>query len=275
MIGAGLKMPVAPGEFRIVDARLLTDFANGSIFWLLSVFTDTLGEVPVLVGAQHQDQPVRARLANDNRAAGQLAYRVFHAIRSRQNPRSGGAQYINVPETVTIFGREITFLGGSDLALQVIIWSIPIGFVNSVTQFVLIAVNQQHFLTRAFIFGVVFNTVGNLLLIPYLGYIGAAFVTILSEFSLLFPFYYSVKRNVGTVSWLRVFAPPAASVAVMGLVIFLLSRNGLNVWLAVLLSWGVYTVLLVITGAFKGKEMAMLGEQLPVGPLRRLMVRGA
>ena len=28
------------------------------------------------------------------------------------------------------------------------IWSIPIGFVNSVTQYVLIAVNQQRFLTR-------------------------------------------------------------------------------------------------------------------------------
>ncbi len=166
-------------------------------------------------------------------------------------------------------------MGGSDLALQVIIWSIPIGFVNSVTQFVLIAVNQQHFLTRAFIFGVVFNTVGNLLLIPYFGYIGAAFVTILSEFSLLFPFYYSVRRHVGTVPWLRIFAPPAVSVAAMGLVIYLLGRYGLNVWLAVALSWIVYLAALVITGAFRGKEMALLGEQLPLGPLRRLMVRNA
>jgi O-antigen/teichoic acid export membrane protein len=97
-------------------------------------------------------------------------------------------------------------MGGSDLALQVIIWSIPIGFVNSVTQFVLIAVNQQHFLTRAFIFGVVFNTVGNLLLIPYLRLHRRRLVTILSEFSLLFPFYYSVRRNVGTVPWLRICA---------------------------------------------------------------------
>ncbi len=187
----------------------------------------------------------------------------------------GGVQYINVPETVTLFGQEITFMGGSDLALQVIIWSIPIGFVNSVTQFVLIAVNQQRYLTRAFIIGVVFNTVGNLLLIPHFGYIGAAFVTILSEFSLLFPFYYSVKRNVGPVPWLRISAPPAASAAVMGVVIFVLSRYGLNVWLAVALSWVVYMIFLSLTGAFRGKEMAMLGEHLPLGPLRRLMTRGA
>jgi hypothetical protein len=84
----------------------------------------------------------------------------------------GGAQYLDVPGVFTIFGRD-PYMGGADLAFQVIIWSIPIGFVNSVTQYVLIAVNQQHYLTRAFVLGVVFNIVGNLILIPRLGYVGA------------------------------------------------------------------------------------------------------
>ncbi len=99
----------------------------------------------------------------------------------------GGAQYLNVPGRVHVFGHDVPYMGGADLAFQVIIWSIPIGFVNSVTQYVLIAVNQQHYLTRAFIMGVVFNVVGNLILIPRLGYVGAALATILSEFSLLVP----------------------------------------------------------------------------------------
>ena len=72
--------------------------------------------------------------------------------------------------------------------LQVMIWSIPVGFVNSVTQYVLIAADQQRYLTRAFIAGVLFNLAGNLLLIPVFSYIGAAVVTILSEFCLLLPF---------------------------------------------------------------------------------------
>ena len=46
----------------------------------------------------------------------------------------GGAEFLNVPDTVVLLGREISYRGGSALALQVIIWSIPIGFVNSVTQ---------------------------------------------------------------------------------------------------------------------------------------------
>ncbi len=113
----------------------------------------------------------------------------------------GGTEFLNVPDTFTLLGREIPYQGGAALALQVIIWSIPIGFVNSVTQFVLIAVNQQRYLTKAFVVGVVFNVVGNLLVIPSFDYVGAAVITILSEFSLLFPFYWSVKRHVGTVPW--------------------------------------------------------------------------
>jgi hypothetical protein len=61
----------------------------------------------------------------------------------------------------------------------------------------------------------------------------------------------------------------------MGIVIFLLSRYGLNIWLAVALSWIVYGVALMLTGALRGKEMAALGEQLPMGPLRRLLMRNA
>ena len=60
------------------------------------------------------------------------------------------------------------YLPDSAIALQFMVWSIPIGWVNSVTQYVLISVNQQRFLTRAFIIGVVFTGVANLILVPHL-----------------------------------------------------------------------------------------------------------
>ncbi len=186
----------------------------------------------------------------------------------------GGSQYLNVPLTIRAFGRTATVTGGADLAMQVIMWSIPIGFVNSVTQYVLISVNQQHFLTRAFIFGVIFNTVGNLFLIPRFGYLGAAFVTILSELSLLFPFYYSVRRNVGTIPWFRSFAPPAVAVAIMGGIVYGLTGMGVNVWIAVALGLVVYLAGLVLTGALHGPEMAAIAGKLPLGPLRKVVVRG-
>ena len=180
----------------------------------------------------------------------------------------GGAQYLNVPETVSFLGRKITFLGGSDLALQVIIWSIPIGFVNSVTQFVLIAVNQQRFLTKAFIIGVVFNVIGNLLLIPHFGYLGAACITIFSEFSLLFPFYYSVKRNVGVVPWLSICLRPTLALVVTGIATYGLTAAGLNVWLAVGLGLLIYGGLLALTGALRGNDMELVWGALPLPFLR-------
>ena len=187
----------------------------------------------------------------------------------------GGVQYLDIPGTFTIFGQTIPYMGGADLAFQVIIWSIPIGFVNSVTQYVLIAVNQQHYLTRAFVLGVVFNVVGNLILIPRLGYVGAAIATILSEFSLLFPFSYCVRRNVGRVPWWRVFGPPGLAAAVMGASIYALQGSGLNVWLAVGVGLVVYAGGLLVTGALKGEDMAVVLRALPVGPLRRLLLVGS
>jgi O-antigen/teichoic acid export membrane protein len=180
----------------------------------------------------------------------------------------GGAKYLNIPETMRIFGREFHYTGGSDLALRVIIWSIPIGFVNSVTQYVLIAVNQQRYLTRAFILGVVCNVVGNLLVIPSLGYVGSALVTILSEFSLLFPFYSSVRRHVGVVPWFSICIPPLISVAIMGAVIYALTAAGLSVWLNVFIGCMAYVLALVITGALGGEDMAIVGRALPLGALR-------
>jgi O-antigen/teichoic acid export membrane protein len=182
----------------------------------------------------------------------------------------GGAEYLDIPGVFDIFGRQIPYVGGADLAFQVIIWSIPIGFVNSVTQYVLIAVNQQHYLTRAFVLGVVFNVVGNLILIPRLGYVGAALATIFSELSLLFPFYYSVRRNVGSVPWPRVFGPPLLSVALMGLATYALVAAGLDTWLAVAFGAIVYLGGLLLTGALRGEDMAAILRALPIGPLRRL-----
>jgi O-antigen/teichoic acid export membrane protein len=187
----------------------------------------------------------------------------------------GGAEYLNVPETIRLFGREWAYLGGSDVALQVIIWSIPIGFVNSVTQYVLIAVNQQHYLTRAFLIGVLFNIVGNLILIPRMGYIGAAVTTILSELSLLFPFYASVRRHVGPVPWLAIFLAPVISALVMGGTIYGLLALGVNLWLSVLVGGLVYSVALVLGGALQGEDMALIGQALPLGPLRRLLPVGS
>ncbi len=129
-------------------------------------------------------------------------------------------------------------------------------------------------MTRAFVLGVVFNVVGNLILIPRLGYVGAALATILSEFSLLFPFYYSVRRNVGRVPWLQVFGPPLLADGCDGVGDLWLGASRHQRVAGGGRRVGGVPGGLMLTGALRGEDMATVLRALPIGPLRRLVAAG-
>jgi O-antigen/teichoic acid export membrane protein len=130
---------------------------------------------------------------------------------------------------------------------------------------VLIAVNQQHYLTRAFILGVIFNVVGNLLFIPHFGYVGASIITILSELSLLVPFYMNVRANVGVVPWGSIFTRPLLATAAMGVTVYGLTQIGVNLWIATAVSVVVYLLVLWLLGVLHGEEMTVMRRALATG----------
>lgn len=178
----------------------------------------------------------------------------------------GGAEFLGVEETFEVLGRSYTFTGGSHLALQVVIWTIVFNFINAVTQYVLIALDQQRYLTKAFIAVVVFNAVGNLLLIPGFGYTGAAVVTILSEMFLFIPFQAGIRRHLGTVDWMPLVWKPAVGLAVMAVLAAGLSRLGWSVWIIFLATSAAYMATLYATG-----EVRYLMERLPLSNLKALI----
>jgi O-antigen/teichoic acid export membrane protein len=166
----------------------------------------------------------------------------------------------------------IMVLGGSEylpdsaIALQIIIWFLPFSFVNSVTQYVLIAIDQQRFLTRAFLIGVAFNFTANLLVIPAYSYRGAAVVTILSELVLLAPFYYAVRKHLGVLPWLSLFWQPTLASAIMAGAMWLLRDIP---WpLLIPVGGVVYLVVLALLGGFRQPDMDMLGRLLPADRLK-------
>jgi O-antigen/teichoic acid export membrane protein len=158
------------------------------------------------------------------------------------------------------------YLPDSMIALQLIIWFLPFSFVNSVTQYVLIAIDQQRFLTRAFLIGVTFNIVANLLVIPAFSYKGAAVVTVLSEIALLIPFYYSIRKHLGSLPWMSmVWRPLVASVA-MAAVMWLL--RGIPWPLLIPVGGAVYLIILALVGGFGQPDMDLVGRLLPLSRLR-------
>jgi O-antigen/teichoic acid export membrane protein len=158
------------------------------------------------------------------------------------------------------------YLPDSAIALQIIIWFLPFSFVNSVTQYVLIAIDQQRFLTWAFLIGVTFNIVANLIFIPTFSYKGAAVVTVFSELVLLIPFYYSIRKHLGPLPWFSLCWQPAVAAAAMGLAMWLL--RGIPWILMIPVGGVVYVIVLALIGGFRQTDMHLLRGILPVSRVR-------
>jgi len=184
---------------------------------------------------------------------------------------------VGLPLTIgTVFlARElILVLGGAEylphsaIALRILIWFLPFSFINSVTHYVLIALNQQRFITKSFVAAAAFNVLANAVLIPRFGYAASALVAILSEIVLLVPFYRCVRANLASVPLGGLLWRPAlASLLMGGLMWWLRSFSPLIV---VPLAVVVYLGVLIVLGTFTAEDRALLKRLLPFGHKRGL-----
>lgn len=150
------------------------------------------------------------------------------------------------------------YLPDSAIALRIMIWSIPIGFINSVTQYVLIAVNQQRFLTKAFIIGVVFTGLANLIFIPRFGYVAAAIIQIPAELALFIPFGIAVRRHVAAIPWVALLSRPLLAAGVNAAVVWGLLRLAVPLLPALLIGALAYAGALWGLGVFRREEFGVL-----------------
>jgi O-antigen/teichoic acid export membrane protein len=161
----------------------------------------------------------------------------------------------------------VGLLGGAEFlpygatALAILVWSIPFGWINSITNYLLIALDQQRALTRAFALALMFNIVTNLMLLPRYGFAAAAATTIASEIFEGLLFFYFLRRSLGPVPivrwlWRFALAGGAMTAALYGL-------WSLQPLLAVSLSLALYAAGVWILGAFSPAERDMLASILP------------
>jgi O-antigen/teichoic acid export membrane protein len=161
------------------------------------------------------------------------------------------------------------YMPDSAIALQLMIWSIPVGFVNSVTHYVLIALGRQRQLTLTFVVGLGFNVLANVLAIPVWGYRASAVIHIFSELVLLIAFSALMRRDLPPVPWLRVLWRPLAAGALMGSAGAAL--YGVNVLLATVVALVVYAGALWALGIAREPDMEVLGELVPWERVRRVL----
>jgi O-antigen/teichoic acid export membrane protein len=250
------------GLFFRVDALILQPFKGDTVLGYYQTaykFVDALNFIPS--NFTLAIFPMLSRMAANAKDAMLRAYVLsLKILLWLALPITVGTVFI-ARELIGIFGGS-AYLPDSEIALQFLIWFLPFSFVNSVTHYVLIALGQQRFLTKAFILGVAFNVVANLIAIPPLSYVGAALITIFSEIVLLLPFYYGVRQNLASIPFLSIVWRPALAAGVMGIALWWLVANA-GVLVAVPLGGMLYVIVLIALGALGEEERALLRRLLP------------
>lgn len=163
-------------------------------------------------------------------------------------------------------GRE--FLPHGAIALQIIIWSIPFGWLNSVTNYVLIGLGLEGMQPRAFVLAVGFNIIANWILIPRYSYVAAGVTTILSEVLLLVMFDYYLRKRMPGINWFQFAWRPIVLTAVMIAAMWL--ANQASLLLALVVGVVVYLVGLRVLKIIGPEESRALASILPGSVSARL-----
>ncbi len=141
-------------------------------------------------------------------------------------------------------------------ALRILILFLAFSYVNGVTQYALIAVGKQQRITKAFVAGVAFNVVANLIFIPHFGIEAAAAVTVLSEVVLLVPFLSGMWPLLWPLPLAQLTARPG--LAALGAGAVALALHHAPLLLALPSALATYPVLLLLLGGLPAEERRQL-----------------
>ncbi len=169
------------------------------------------------------------------------------------------------PLFIGVLGGD-AFLPDSANVLRILVWFAPLSYVNGITQYVLVAANQQRTITWAFGAAVAFNIVANLLLVPEYGYLSAAAVTVATEAVLFLVLSRPVRQYVGEIRWLSLMIGPAGAAIAMAAVEIVARPLGPipAVAVATVVYFGALVMFRVIGSREVGIARALLGRPDPI-----------
>lgn len=256
------------GLFFKIDVTLLEPLKGRDVVGTYSVaykWVDALGVIPSLFTMAML--PIMSRLAKEDKAA--LTRNYLFAVKLLVSLALPVAVVITVLAT-TLIGvlGGAQYLPDGAIALQLMIWFVPVGWINSLTNYVLVALDEQNAMRWVFAAGVLFNIVANLLFIPVFSYKASAVITILSEVVLLIGFSLLLRRSIGAVNWGGLLWKLFAAAAVM--IVAMVVLYPLSMLLSLIAGLVAYPLMLFILRPFSAEELARFAPLLP-GPVRRLI----
>lgn len=156
---------------------------------------------------------------------------------------------------------------GSDLAMQILMFAMTFSFLNALFGLTLVVTNHQKKLMYINGVAVLFNLIGNFLVIPAYGFRGAAFTSVISEWIILIFLFYVSKKLLNFHLKFITFLKTIFSALVMGgfilIVKDLLIHFDFKVQLAILVPMGglIYVFLMFKTKAVTSEMIALLRKK--------------
>lgn len=246
--------------FYKIDVFLMEPILGSTTLGLYSIgykFLDALMVVPSMFTLALF--PVISRQAKEDRAGFLRFYQLAAKILLTLALPAAVIATLAAREMVLVLGGP-EYLPGGMIALSLMAWSMPIGWINSLTQYVLIALDQQRYLTRAYAFGFAVSLIANLIFMPRFGYRASAIIHILAETALLIPFAIGVRRQLRDIHWWDITGKTILATSAMVAVAALLLTVGR--WPALIAALIVYPIAVWRLKVLSAEEQALLAPLL-------------
>jgi O-antigen/teichoic acid export membrane protein len=151
----------------------------------------------------------------------------------------------------------------SEPALRILSLALAIGFVNNAFIGALSASDRQRSFTWAAGWSLIANVALNLILIPFFGYIGASWATVLTEIVLGVAGWILTARYIGRVPVLQLTWRPILAGLVMGAVLFpLRDFEGVEIVIPIVVGGAVYAGAALLLRAITADEIALARRAL-------------
>jgi len=210
--------------------------------------------------------PVMSRQATQDRSGLQRSFRLSVKLLAMVALPAAVLLTLLATTLVGLLSGE-RFLPHGAVVLRLLIWSIIFGWINSLTNYVLIALNRQRYVLLASGARVVFTVAANLLFVGRFSYIASAWIIVGGELLLALLFAADLRRHLGPLGWGRTLGRPGLAGLAMGVAAWALAAYSRP--LALLAGLVVYLAALVLLRVLTPEERAMLAPLLPA-PLRKV-----
>jgi O-antigen/teichoic acid export membrane protein len=152
----------------------------------------------------------------------------------------------------------------SIIALRVLIWAVPLGFLTQMFGTILASINRQDLAAKIVLAYTVLNVVMNLILIPRYGYVGASMVMVITSLTAFVPCFYLLSKLVCKISIPKLIFRPVIASGLMALFLFFSTR--LSLWLLIPLAAIIYFGILILLRTFSREDLNLFKEIATVKP---------